>query len=361
MTERVEYEGHMNFGSDNTAGIAPQIMQAISAANEGQTGAYGNDPLTAEVAALFNEFFEREVHVTLVSLGTAANALALSAMLEPWGAVLCHHEAHINVDECGAPEMYSGGSKLIGVDGPGAKIDPAALEATLARVGPLRPHHVKPMALSLSQVTEAGRVYTPDEISALTECARSHGLKVHMDGARFANALVSLNASPADITWKAGIDVLCFGATKAGAMAAEAIVCLDSAMAEHMDYRRKRAAHLWSKHRFLAAQWKGFLENGTWRDLAGHANAMAGKLAKGLVSGGAGRVPYRADANEVFAILKVADAERAQAAGAVFHPWSIHGLQLPDEPGPDEDFYRFVTSFATKDADVDGVLALLAA
>ena len=222
----------MNFGSDNTAGIAPAIFDAIAAANAGQIGAYGSDPLTAEVSEMFSTFFERDVHVTLVTLGTAANALALSAITPPWGAVLCHHEAHINVDECGAPEMYSGGAKIVGVDGPGAKIDPAALTATLARIGPLRPHHVRPTALSLSQVTEAGRVYRAQEIEALAGIARDHGLKVHMDGARFANALVSLNASPADITWKAGVDVLCFGTTKAGAMAAEAIVCFDPQIAD---------------------------------------------------------------------------------------------------------------------------------
>ena len=350
----------MNFGSDNTAGIAPAIFDAIAAANAGQIGAYGSDPLTAEVSEMFSTFFERDVHVTLVTLGTAANALALSAITPPWGAVLCHHEAHINVDECGAPEMYSGGAKIVGVDGPGAKIDPAALTATLARIGPLRPHHVRPTALSLSQVTEAGRVYRAQEIKALAGIARDRGLKVHMDGARFANALVSLNASPADITWKAGVDVLCFGATKAGAMAAEAIVCFDPQIAENMDYRRKRAAHLWSKHRFLAAQWKGFLGDGQWRQLAGHANDMAARLAEGIVSRGIGRLPFAADANEVFPVLKTEDATRAQSAGAVFYPWSTHGLQLPDGPGDGEGFYRFVTSFATSEADVDGVLDLLA-
>ncbi|MEO1249616.1 MAG: beta-eliminating lyase-related protein, partial [Pseudomonadota bacterium] len=276
------------------------------------------------------------------------------------GAVLCHHQAHINVDECGAPEMYSGGAKIVGVGGPGAKIDPAALQETLKRVGPLRPHHVKPTALSISQVTEAGRVYRAEEIEALTAIAHANGLKVHMDGARFANALVSTNASPADITWKAGVDVLCFGATKAGAMAAEAIICFDPEIAENMDYRRKRAGHLWSKHRFLAAQWKGFLENDHWRELASHANAMAARLAAGIVSRGIGRLPFAADANEVFPVLKFKDAARAQAAGAVFYPWSPHGLELSDGPQEDEDFYRFVTSFVTSQAEVDGVLDLLA-
>ncbi|MEM8878330.1 MAG: low specificity L-threonine aldolase [Pseudomonadota bacterium] len=350
----------MNFGSDNTAGIAPQILDAIAEANAGQTSAYGGDPLTAEVSDMFSTFFERDVHVTLVTLGTAANALALSAITPPWGAVLCHHEAHINVDECGAPEMYSGGAKIVGVDGPGAKIDPIALKTTLERVGPLRPHHVKPAALSLSQVTEAGRVYRVQEIEELADIAHGHGLKVHMDGARFANALVSLNTSPADVTWKAGVDVLCFGATKAGAMAAEAIICFDEEIGENMDYRRKRAAHLWSKHRFLAAQWKGFLDDDHWRDLARHANAMAATLAQGIVSRGIGRLPFEADANEVFAVIGTERAERAQSAGAVFYPWSTHGLQLRDGPGKDEGYYRFVTSFATSQADVNGVLNLLA-
>src|SRR3954467_799702 len=217
----------MNFASDNTAGVAPEILAALARANEGSALAYGNDAWTERVERRFSEVFEHEVAVFLVSTGTAANALALAHLTPPWGAVLCHAESHIATDECGAPEFFGGGIKLVGLAGEAGKIAPETLEAALARGQWGGPHHVSPAVLSLSQATEAGTVYQVDEIRELAGIAHAHGVAVHIDGARIANALARMNASPAQATWMAGIDVLSFGATKGGALAAEAVVFFD--------------------------------------------------------------------------------------------------------------------------------------
>src|SRR5947209_10726732 len=314
----------MNFASDNAAGIAPQILAAISRANSGAALAYGGDPWTQRVEARFAEIFEREVAAFLVPTGTAANALALAHLTPPWGAVLCHEEAHVATDECGAPEFFGGGIKLVGLAGEAGKIAPETLQRALdGQWG--GPHHVSPAMLSLSQATEAGTIYRAEEVRALADVAHARGLSVHMDGARLANALARLAVSPAEATWKAGVDVLSFGATKGGALAAEAVLFFEPARAAGMQERRKRAGHLVSKHRFVAAQMDACLADDLWLRLARHANAMADRLGNGLSA--AGYAPaWPVEANEVFVALPQEICERLQRAGASFYPWTSDSL-----------------------------------
>jgi threonine aldolase len=347
----------VNFASDNAAAIAPEILAAIAAANEGAALAYGSDAWTGRVERAVAELFEREAAVFLVATGTAANALALAHLTPPWGAVLCHQEAHIATDECGAPEFFGAGLKLIGLDGVGGKIAPRALRSALEG-GPWGgPHHVTPAALSLSQATEAGTVYRVDQIRELADIAHARGMAVHLDGARFANALARLNASPAQATWQAGVDVLSFGASKTGALAAEAIVFFDTARAANMSERRKRGGHLVSKHRFIATQFEAYLADDLWLRLARHANAMADRLAVGLT--GAGLCPvWPVEANEVFVALPSAIDQRLKAAAATYHPWST--ASLPDGIAIPQDatLVRLVTSFATTVEEVDCFVAI---
>ena len=342
----------MNFASDNTAGIAPAILDAIVKANEGFALGYGNDAVTARVTRRFADLFERDVAVFLVPTGTAANALALAHLSPPWGAVLCHEESHIATDECGAPEFFGGGLKLVTLPGEACKITPDTLKRALAR-GPWGgPHHVSASVLSLTQSTEAGTVYRPDEIAALSALAHAHGLAVHMDGARLANAMVRLQVSPAEATWKAGVDVLSFGATKGGALAAEAIVFFDPARAAGMAERRKRGGHLVSKHRFLAAQLDAYLADNCWLDLAAHANRMADRLAARLAMAGIDPV-WPVEANEVFVILPRKIDERLKAAGASYYPWETRALPKGKPVPEDAVLVRLVTSFSTTGGDVD--------
>jgi len=347
----------MNFASDNAAGIAPEILAAISRANEGAALAYGRDAWTRRVEARFAELFAHEVAVFLVPTGTAANALALAHLTSPWGAVLCHAEAHIATDECGAPEFYGGGLKLVGLVGEGGKIAPETFQRALDAGQWGGPHHVSPTVLSLSQATEAGTIYRPDEIRALAEIAHARGMSVHVDGARIGNALARMNASPAQATWMAGVDVLSFGATKGGALAAEAVVFFDPARGANMPERRKRGGHLLSKHRFLAAQIEAYLAGDLWLKLARHANAMADRLAGGLAA--AGLVPvWPVEANEVFVALPRNVDARLRAAGASYHPWETDSLPNGVVPADDATLVRLVTSFATSDEEVDRLVAL---
>ena len=320
----------MNFASDNAAGIAPEIVAAISRANDGAALAYGRDDWTRRAERSFAEIFQREVAVFLVPTGTAANALALAHLTPPWGAVLCHDEAHIATDECGAPEFFGGGIKLVGLAGEAGKITPATLQHALADGQWGGPHHVSPAVLSLSQATEAGTVYRADEIRQLADIAHGRGLAVHVDGARFANALARMNASPAQATWMAGVDVLSFGATKGGAMAAEAVVFFDAARGANMSERRKRGGHLVSKHRFIAAQIEAYFTDDLWLRLARHANAMADRLASGLAAAGLHPV-WPVEANEVFVALPLPVDERLKAAGASYYRWTTDAL--PHAPG----------------------------
>ncbi len=349
----------MNFASDNTAGMAPEILEALIRANEGFVLGYGNDDQTRRVERRIGEIFERDAAVFLVPTGTAANALALAHVSPPWGAVFTHSEAHIVTDECGAPEFFGGGLKLIGLPGVGCKIEPGTLATALASYHGHAPHQVIPSALSISQASEAGTIYRPAEIAALAEIAHARGMKVHMDGARLANALVRLNASAARATWQAGVDVLSFGATKGGAMAAEAVVFFDRAAAEHMGERRKRAGHLLSKHRFLAAQLEAYLHDDCWLRLARHANAMADKLAIGLAE--VGRVSvWPVEANLVFVMVPKAVEERLKAAGARYYVRSSGSLPEGAVLQPGDVLIRLVTSFATRDSEVDRFIELAA-
>jgi threonine aldolase len=338
----------VNFASDNTAPMAPAILDAIVKANEGFALGYGNDHWTAGVERRLAEVFEREVAVFLVPTGTAANALALAHVTPPWGVVFCHAESHIATDECGAPEFFGGGLKLAGLPGGDGKIAPETLQAALAGYGGHRPHQMVAAALSLTQASEAGTIYRIDEIAHLSEIAHARSLAVHMDGARFANALVRLNTTPAQLTWQSGIDVLSFGATKGGALAAEAVVVFDPARAAFMGERRKRAGHLLSKHRFIAAQMAAYLADDCWLALARHANAMADRLAQGLKSVGLAPV-WPVEANLIFVVLPRALDLKLKAAGAGYYVRPSQNLDL----GADQVLARLVTSFATREAEIE--------
>jgi threonine aldolase len=342
----------MNFASDNTAAVAPKILDAVVRAGEGFALGYGNDDLTRRVERRFAELFEHEAAVFLVTTGTAANALALAQLAPPWGAVLCHAESHIVTDEAGAPEFFGAGLKLVELAGEGGKIAPDTLRAALARYTGHRPHEVVPSVLSLTQTTEAGTIYRPEEIRRLADFAHERGLAVHMDGARFGNALVRLGVTPAELTWKAGVDVLSFGATKGGAMAAEAIVFFDPRRAADMPERRKRGGHLLSKHRFVAAQMDAFLAGDHWLELARHANRLADRLASRLIAAGVAPV-WPVEANLLFAVLPKSADSRLRAAGAAYCVRQSESLPAGMTIAADRMLVRLVTSFATTEDEVD--------
>lgn len=332
----------MNFASDNVTGASPEILAALNAASNGAVMSYGQDEYTQRVENQFNELFETDVTIFLVATGSAANALALSVMSPPYGAIYCHAESHINVDECGAPEFYTGGAKLVTLPGADGKIHATDLAAVLGSSGAGVVHHVQPAVVSLTQATEAGTVYSLDEIHAIAEVARSHGLYLHVDGARFANALVSLGCSPADVTWRAGVDVLCFGATKNGAMAAEAVVFFNQTLAKTFGYRRKRGGHLFSKMRFLSAQLEAYLKEDLWLRNADHSNRMARKLAQGLVRLPGVKLCYPVEANEIFIQLPEAVIQGLLADGFYFYRWGRE----------DSTIIRLVSAFNTTEIDV---------
>ena len=350
----------MYFASDNGAGAAQPIVDAIvrEAARFGK--AYGESPLDQAVEARFSEIFERNVAVLFVATGTAANALALASVNKPGGAVFCHRESHIAEDECGAVEFFTGGARLFLIDGAAGKIDPGGLSAAIGRFTPGVVHSGQPMALSVSQLTEAGGIYTIQELRELTDIARRHRLPVHMDGARFANALVHLGVSPAEATWKSGVDILSFGGTKNGCIGAEAVVVFDPERARELPYLRKRAGHLFSKSRFVAAQFEAYLRDDLWLELARHANAMAKRLREGICASGRAQEAWPTDGNETFVVIKEGDVARLRAAGAVFYDWTpphCAGLLLQK----DEMLIRLVTSFATTADQVDEFIAKLGA
>jgi threonine aldolase len=342
----------MNFASDNVMGATTPVLEALVRANAGAEAAYGADAVTARIEQRFSEIFEREAAVFLVPTGTAANALALAAAVPPWGLCLCHCEAHVIDDECGAPEFFTHGAKLAGLPGVGGKLAPTTVADYLAGL-PSSVKQMPPSALSIAQVTEGGLVYGLDEIAALAQLCHARGLKLHVDGARFANALVALGCTPAEMTWKAGVDILSFGATKNGCLAAEAIVAFDSDLARSLAYRRKRAGHLLSKGRFLAAQFEGYFAADHWLDNARHANAMARRLSAELTALHGVRLAWPCEANEMFVILPRAMDQALKGAGAVYHPWSDKSLAEGDTIGASETLIRLVTSFATRPGDVE--------
>ncbi|CEJ14598.1 Low specificity L-threonine aldolase [bacterium YEK0313] len=351
----------MFFASDNGLGASDKVMRAIVEANAGPRLGYGRDDATRHVEQRLSALFEREVGVYMVITGSAANGLALSTLTPPWGIVLCHDESHVMEDECCGPEFFTGGAKLVGIPGAGAKISAAALERTLKKLPRRVPHNAPAHALSITQSTEYGLTYSVDEVKALAGIAKAHDLAVHMDGARFANAVARLGCSPAEVTWKAGVDVLSFGTTKGGGLACEAIVFFDPARGTDMVRRRMRGGHLLSKHRFLAAQMDAFLDGGHWLELARHANAAASRLAAGLKAVPGVRVPFTPEANGVFPILPLHVETALKAAGAVFYPWSDRSLPDGMTVGPDEVIVRLITSFATTNEDVDRFVATAAA
>ena len=333
-----------DFRSDNVTGATPEILEALVRANEGSESSYGDDAITQRVEARLAEIFETELAAFPVATGTAANVLGLAPLIPPYGALYCHGEAHINVDECGAPEFYSGGAKLVALEGAHGKLAPETLEAAITGAGVV--HHAQPAAVSLSQATESGAVYGPSELAALSEVGRRHGLVLHMDGARFANALVSQGCSPAEATWKAGIQVMAFGATKNGALAAEAVIFFDPALARDFAYRRKRGGHLFSKMRFISAQLEAYLADDLWLRNARQANAMARRLAEGLAAMPGVSLAHPVEANQLFVRLPDAVSEGLTRAGFGFYPWEADG------PGT----FRLVTAFKTTEAEVDGFL-----
>jgi threonine aldolase len=331
------------FKSDNTAAVSREILEALSRVNTGVALAYGADRWSESLDQVFGEFFGTRVRVFAVSSGTAANSLAIATFCPPWGTVLTHAEAHIERDECGAPEFFSGGAKLSLVTGAGAKISAADLQARLDWFDP-HVHGVQPRMLSITQATERGAVYTPAEIRALAAIAHGRGMAVHMDGARFANAVVAAQASPAELTWKAGVDVLSFGVIKNGGMNAEAVVFFDPARVADFEFRRKRAGQLACKGRYAAAQLTTYIESGLWRRNADYANRMAARIA--------GAAPQwlsvPCETNQVF--MKLGDARIAALSGEFgFYAWPPEGSGEA----------RFVVSWDTPEEDVDALCAYL--
>jgi len=340
------------FASDNTAGICPEAWAALGAANVGYAPSYGEDPWTARAADLIRALFERpQAQVFFVFNGTAANALSLAALCQSYHGVICHEQSHVQTDECSAPEFFSHGTKLMTVRGVNAKIVPDAVLAALARGHDL--HSPKPRAITISQTTEWGSVYQSGEIAQLSACARQHGLALHMDGARFVNALAAVGgragaATAADISWRAGIDVLSLGGTKGGLNTTEAVVFFDPKLAEQFDYRCKQGAQLASKMRFQSSQWVGVLESGAWLRHAQHANAAARELADTLRRV-AGVQPLRAvEANAVFIELEPAAADAMAAKGWYFHRMGEAG-------------YRLMCSWSTRSQDIERFASDLAA
>ena len=339
----------MIFTSDNASAASPEVMAAVLAANSGYQGSYGADAGMARVTDMIRDIFAApEAAVYLVATGTAANALAIAAHVQPYHAIFAHTAAHIEADECGAPEFFTGGAKIVHVAGDHGKINPAALKAALARTGN-SVHGVQRGMLSLTNVTEAGTVYTPDETATLAALARAQSIPVHLDGARFAGAVVATGAHPADLTWRAGVDVLSFGGTKNGCFGVEAVVMFNPAKAWEFELRRKRAGHLFSKHRYLSAQMEGYLADGAWLSRAKHANDMAQHLATGLAAKGV-TLLHPVDGNMIFAQWPAGTSQRLRAAGAAFY-------DMPASEG--FEAARLVASWSTTREDVEGFLGVM--
>jgi threonine aldolase len=333
----------MRFFSDNAAAACPEAMAALAAANRLDT-AYDGDAWSRRLDDAFSDLFETRVAALWVATGTAANSLALAALCPPYGSIICHRDAHIQNDECGAPEFYTGGAKLLLADGEGAKLTPDAVSALLAGVRD-DVHQAQPAALSITNATEYGLVYTPAETGALGELARSRGLGFHIDGARFANAVASTGASPADLTWRAGADALSFGFVKNGGLSAEALIFFGEAHRRATLFRRKRAGHLLSKGRYMAAQILTMLEGDVWLRNARAANAAAARLAQ---AAGPDRLVLPVEANEVFVRVTPAEAQRLRDQGFDFYDW-----------GPGEA--RLVTAWDTDPAHAAALAAAIRA
>ncbi len=331
----------MDFSSDTSAPAHPAVIEAIMRANQGMAGSYGNDEITAKLRNELARVLETDdFDFWMVASGTASNALALSVLCPPTGSILCHEEAHIERDERGASEFFTGGGKLSLLPGDGAKIDAPALEEALDNIDEAFVHETPAKVLSLTNLTESGCAYYPGEIAHFVEMAKAKGLAVHLDGARLANALVTCGATPAEMTWKAGVDVVCLGLTKAGAIGCELIILFGEARAkfDKLKARAKRAGHMPPKMRFLAAQAEAMLTEGLWLELARQSNEAAGALAEGFVRSG-GELVHPVEGNEVFVRLPEPVIKALEAAKAKFYPW----------PG---DCYRFVCNWTMMPVDV---------
>lgn len=337
----------MNLGSDNVTGASPEIIDAIVRANVGTADSYGADDITARLEGAFSGLFETNVKVFPVATGTAANGLSMSLIAPPYGSIYCHENSHVAVDECNAPEFYTGGARVVPMPGANGKIDPGVLDTAIATATPHAEHNAQPAALSLAQATEFGTSYTPEEVTALCGIAHGHGLVTHMDGARIANAVVHLGCSFADVTWRAGIDLMSFGATKNGAVAAEALVFFKPEYAETLLFRRKRAGHLLSKMRFFSAQLEAYLADDLWRRNAEHANAMAQRVVEGLTAIPGARLIHPVEANEIFVHLPPPIVRALQAEG--------HAVGLWGDPA--DSVARFVTAFNTDEGELDAFIA----
>jgi threonine aldolase len=336
-----------DFRSDNTHGCSPEILEAVARASAGTQTSYGGDEYTARVRRRCSEIFEREVEVFPVVSGTAGNSLAIAALTPPWGAVFCHDEAHIQRDECGAPEFFSGGAKLIPIAGAHGKMHPEDLARAIRTVAESKRTAV-PACISITNATEAGTVYSAAEIQLLCGAGNPAGgsrLRIHLDGARFANAVASTGATPADLTWRAGVDLLTLGATKNGALAAEAIVVFDKSLAEELALRQHRSGHRLSKMRFISAQLDAYLTDDLWLRNARHANAMAQRLAQRITT------IHPVEANVLFARFSPAQAASLRQLGFLFAGWPIFG----------GDAYRLVTAFDTTAEQVDAFVQAAAA
>jgi threonine aldolase len=335
----VEYH---EFASDNTAPICPEAWCALQLANADYAAAYGEDRWTARVCDRVREIFETDCDIYFVFTGTAANALALAQVCPSFRSIICHQKAHIHTDECGGPEFFTGGSKLLLVGGGNGKIDFGQTEALLMRQNDLHSH--KLAVISIAQATELGTIYTREEIAAIAGLARSHGMLVHMDGARFANAVASLNCAPKTITWDVGVDVLCFGGTKNGTAAGELVIFFNKEVSREFDYRVKQAGQLGSKMRFLAASWVGLLTGDVWLRNARHANRAAYQLAQKLQREANVEVVFPVEANAVFARMDDQLVRGLQARG-----WRFYKFIEPD-------VYRLMCSWATTESDISDFL-----
>jgi threonine aldolase len=330
----------MRFFSDNAAAVHPAVLDAMVRANHVDT-AYDGDALSKSLDGVFSDLFETQVAAIWVASGTAANALALAALCPPYRGIVCHRDSHIENDEAGAPEFYTNGAKLILADGPGAKLSPTSIAARIDEIA-VDVHRVQPAALSITNATEYGRSYAPAEVGAIGDLARARGLRFHMDGARFANAVVHTGASAADLTWRAGVEALSFGFIKNGGLSAEVLVCFDTSIAQEIRIRRKRAGHLASKGRYMAAQVLALLEDDRWLDNARAANAGAARIAAAAGE----RLIYPTEANEVFALMTPAEAALLRAQGLDFYDWATGEV-------------RFVVSWDQPQAEIDALAAAL--
>jgi len=333
-----------HFASDNYSGICPEAWAAMAEANAGHVVSYGDDHWTQRATDLIREIFEKDCEVFFVFNGTSANSLSLASLCQSYHSVLCHELAHIETAECGAPEFFANGSKILLLKGANGKIDPAEIEHAVKKRSDI--HYPKPRALSLTQATETGTVYSVAELQKLAGTAHQLGLRVHMDGARFANAVASLNAAPADITWRAGVDVLCFGGSKNGIALGEAVVFFDRELAQDFDYRCKQGGQLASKMRFLSAPWLGMLKDGAWLKHALHANEMALRLEAGLKKIPGVRICHPVQSNAVFANIPKPAEQKMHECGWHFYT----GVITPDES-------RLMCSWDTTPSDVDGFVA----